>query len=273
MGGRNSCLRRRCKEPAPPVTETPLSDANQPSDTSAARHPDDVTVSVTTSRRGSAAQPPILCSNGDTLARGDASGVMNMYNRYVDRDLGYISAEGIERLCRDLDIDPEDFRILVLAYRLGAEVMCRFTEDEFVGGCRRLGVSDVPSMRAAMPSLVASVGGAGFAPFYRWTYKFALEPGGQRSIGTPLAVSLWKLVFTHNTPAHLPRWLEFLEASPSVKGISKDTWDMFLVFADQIQGDLKAYDDTEAWPSLLDEFVEQELERQRLGADAAQNAN
>lgn len=211
-------------------------------------------------------QAAIVCSNGDTLAHGDTSSIMNFYNRYVDHEIGFISAEGIEKLCDDLELDPEDFRVLVLAYSLNAEVMCRFTEDEFVKGCKHLDIHNIESMKAAIPRLLDTVKNKSFGPFYRWAFKFALDTEtGQRTLPTELAVSLWKLVFSQNYPSLLEKWLFFLEHNCSVKGISKDTWDMFLVFTDQIQGDLSKYDDTEAWPSLLDEFVESELASEAMG--------
>ena len=205
----------------------------------------------------------ITFQNGSSLgAMGDSSSIMNLYNKYVDPDLGMIGAEGIERLCNDLEISPEDFRILVLAYCLGAQVMCRFTEDEFVSGCKKHGITDISSMKASVPNLLNCVKGPSFAPFYRWTYKFALDlESGQRTLPTDMALSLWKLVFYQNYPPILDRWLHFIESNTSIKGISKDTWDMFLIFIDQIGEDLDSYDDTEAWPSLLDDFVETEKEK------------
>jgi len=47
---------------------------------------------------------------------------MNLYNQYVDPAAGKITAEGIERLCEDLELSPEDYRVLVLAYGLKAQV-------------------------------------------------------------------------------------------------------------------------------------------------------
>merc|ERR1712079_494137 len=43
-----------------------------------------------------------------------------------------------------------------------------------------------------------------------------------------------------------------------VKGITEDTWDLFLPFALSVRSDLSGYDENEAWPSLFDDFVEHE---------------
>ena len=76
-----------------------------------------------------------------------------------------------------------------------------------------------------------------------------------------MAISLWKLVFSQDEPFLLSKWLAFLEKF-EIRGIPKDTWDMFLNFIEQVGSDLSSYDDTEAWPSLFDDFVEYENDRQ-----------
>lgn len=95
---------------------------------------------------------------------------------------------------------------------------------------------------------------------YRFTFKFGLDNAvGQRILPVDTAIVLWKLVFNVREPAILHRWLNFLESQDNIRGIPKDTWNMFLNFAESVfNGDLSNYDDTEAWPSVFDDFVEYE---------------
>lgn len=80
---------------------------------------------------------------------------------------------------------------------------------------------------------------------------------GQRILPVDTAIVLWRLIFNVREPAILKRWLNFLESQDSIRGIPKDTWNMFLNFAESVfNGDLSNYDDTEAWPSVFDDFVE-----------------
>lgn len=82
---------------------------------------------------------------------------------------------------------------------------------------------------------------------------------GQRILPVDTAVVLWKLIFNGREPAILQRWLNFLESQDNIRGIPKDTWNMFFNFAESVSnGDLSNYDDTEAWPSVFDDFVEYE---------------
>ncbi|KAG8911715.1 Scaffold-type E3 ligase, partial [Tulasnella sp. 417] len=53
---------------------------------------------------------------------------------------------------------------------------------------------------------------------------------------------------------HTELWFNFLRAQ-NVKGISKDTWGMFLDFINTIDGRFERHDTEGSWPSLIDEFV------------------
>jgi DCN1-like protein 3 len=88
-----------------------------------------------------------------------------------------------------------------------------------------------------------------------------------------MAVSLWQLVFSQEEPALLKKWLHFLEKHPQVRGIPRDTWNMFLNFTIAVGSDLSQYDDTEAWPSLFDDFVEFENDQLNQNVGSVQDRN
>lgn len=89
-------------------------------------------------------------------------------------------------------------------------------------------------------------------------YRFGLETD-LRTLPLDMAISLWRLVFTVHTPEILPKWLDYLENLQQIRGIPKDTWNMFLNFAETC--DINSYSDEDAWPSVFDDFVEYETER------------
>ncbi|XP_050391923.1 DCN1-like protein 3 [Patella vulgata] len=189
--------------------------------------------------------------------------ILQLYEQYKDPVEELILAEGIEHFCQDLEVKPEEFIVLLIAWNFKAETMCKFTKDEFVNGCKNLKVDSIKSIRSKFPELEAEMQNKqSFKHLYKWTYKFCLDnDSGQRTLPVDVAISLWKLVFTGSEPTLLEDWLEFLEKHPTIKGIPKDTWDMFLNFVEQVGDDLSTYDDTEAWPSLLDDFVEHENDK------------
>lgn len=158
-------------------------------------------------------------------------------------------------------MSPDEFKVLILAWKLGAEQMCRFTRTEFISGLKLMRVDSIKNIQNRLPELVNEVeqNPEQFKSLYRFTFKFGLDSAaGQRILPTDMAILLWKLVFTVREPPILARWLCFLETHQMIRGIPRDTWNMFLNFSEAVGDDLSSYDDTEAWPSLFDDFVEYE---------------
>lgn len=187
-----------------------------------------------------------------------------LFDSYRDDVEDAMLEDGIERFCADLGVQPDEFIVLVIAWKCQASKMCRFSREEFISGCKSMHVDSIKGLQSRFVELKAEVQSRPqFKDFYRWTYKFGLDSdSGQRTLPLEMAVILWRLVFSQNPPSVLDRWLEFLEKHLSLRGIPKDTWDMFLNFTEQVGEDLSSYDDNEAWPSLLDDFVEFENDRQ-----------
>ncbi|KAG7209614.1 hypothetical protein KM043_011268 [Ampulex compressa] len=183
-----------------------------------------------------------------------------LFDQYKDPHEDVILEDGIERLCDDLQLSPDEFKVLVLAWKLNAEQMCQFTRQEFVTGLKLMRVDSIRGIQARLPEVVQelTISSDLFKDLYRFTFRFGLDVmSGQRILPADMAIVLWRLVFTIREPPLLTRWLQFLECH-HVRGIPRDTWNMFLNFAESIGDDLGAYDDAEAWPSLFDDFVEYE---------------
>ena len=152
--------------------------------------------------------------------------------------------------------------------------MCRFSRAEFTEGFRSLKVDSLRGMQIRLPELTTDVNNRPdlFKDLYRFTFRFgvasvvASERGYHsaekviclKTLPTDMAILLWQLVFCQREPPILQRWIKFLQSHPQVRGIQRDTWNMFLNFCDVVGSDLSTYDDNEAWPSLFDDFVEYE---------------
>ncbi|XP_041938419.1 DCN1-like protein 3 [Alosa sapidissima] len=197
--------------------------------------------------------------------------IEEMFLRYKDEQEDAILEEGMECFCEDLHVDPAEFRVLVLAWKFQAATMCKFTRKEFVEGCRAIQADSVEGICSRFSVLMEEARGEeSFKDLYRFTFQFGLDVDeGQRSLQRGIAVALWRLVFTQDMPPVLEHWLDFLSENPcGVRGISRDTWNMFLNFTQSIGPDLSNYSEDEAWPSLFDSFVEWETERRRREQEA-----
>ncbi|XP_051538219.1 DCN1-like protein 3 [Myxocyprinus asiaticus] len=204
---------------------------------------------------------PALDGEGVSLAR-----IEEMFLHYKDEYEDAILEEGMERFCDDLCVDPAEFKVLVLAWKFQAATMCKFTRKEFVDGCKAIQADSIPGICSRFSVLLEeSRGEESFKDLYRFTFQFGLDAEqGQRSLQRSIAIALWRLVFTLDTPPVLERWLDFLSENPcAVRGISRDTWNMFLNFTQSVGQDLSNYSEDEAWPSLFDSFVDWETERRR----------
>lgn len=192
--------------------------------------------------------------------------IEELFRCYKDEQEDAILEEGMERFCNDLCVDPAEFRVLVLAWKFQAATMCKFTRKEFVEGCKAIQADSLEGIYSRFPyMLLEAQGEENFKDLYRFTFQFGLDAEeGQRSLQREIAIALWRLVFTQDMPTILEHWLDFLSENPSgVRGISRDTWNMFLNFTQAIGPDLSNYSEDEAWPSLFDTFVEWELERRK----------
>ncbi|XP_022916807.1 DCN1-like protein 3 [Onthophagus taurus] len=211
------------------------------------------------------AKRPHIIKLAPTMGIGDSKPsdvkLNNLFDNYREKDEDMIRVDGIIQLCKDLQVLPEDFKILVLAWKLNAEQMCRFTRGEFVNGLKSMCCDSIKAVQNKLPDLVSEIEDSPelFKDLYRFTFNFGLDiQSGQRSLLTEMAIDLWNLVFTIRKPPILTRWIKFLQRHPSIKGIPRDTWNMFLNFSETVGDDLSSYDDNEAWPSLFDDFVEYE---------------
>ena len=182
-----------------------------------------------------------------------------MFQKYKDSEEDAILAEGMLKFCEDLEVDPTEFIVLVLAWKFGAKQMCKFTREEFFNGLKSINSSSISSLKASFPKLKDEIKLSNkFQNLYQFTFGFGLDHGsGQRVLPVEMAVPLWELVFSQQPPDILARWCNFLRAA-QIKGISKDTWNLFLPFSLSVSSDLTNYDESEAWPSLFDDFVEYE---------------
>ena len=179
------------------------------------------------------------------------------FNKYKDSTEDSILAEGMEKFCIDLGVDPTEFIVLVLAWKFEASQMCRFTREEFINGCQKMQAHNSKSLKERFPDLLGEARDSKhFKDLYNFTFSFGLDhSSGQRSLPIDMAMPLWDLVFTQSRPEVLDHWFHYLQES-EVRGISRDTWNMFLPFVELVHPDLSNYDESEAWPSLFDDFVE-----------------
>jgi len=200
----------------------------------------------------------------------------DMFEKYKDTTEA-IGIDGTIRLAQDLQVDLEDVVMLALACELGSTGVGQWPKQGWMAGMRALHCDSVTSLRAVMPTLrrKLSTDPGYFRVVYNHTFALGLEQG-QRSLSMESAVSFWSLLLPIGLSGgalshiedvsmaggtqggwrdeHSQWWFDYLQQK-NVKGISKDTWSMFLDFVRTIDDNFEKHDTEGSWPSQIDGFA------------------
>ncbi|KAI0062982.1 DUF298-domain-containing protein [Artomyces pyxidatus] len=215
-------------------------------------------------------------------AAPSTSKLTQLFDKYKEEDGDAIKIDGTIRLCEDLGVDPEDVVLLAVAYELKSPSVGEWSKKGWIDGWKAIGCDSIAAMQAALERLREQLGAdpAYFQKVYAYTFDFA-KAEGQRSLGVETAQAFWGLLIPHGLQggalAHISSrdddgddamdgagggwkeeytawWFEFL-GEKGGKGVSKDTWAMFLEFVRTIDSRFEKYDLEAAWPSTIDDFV------------------
>jgi len=232
--------------------------------------------------------------NPQTVRRADApstSKLTALFEKYKDPTGDEITVDGTIRLCEDLGVNPEDVVMLSVAYELKSPKVGEWNKKGWIEGWKNIGCDSTPTMKSALLRLRDRLGSDPqyFNQVYNHTFDFARSEG-QRSLAVDTAQAFWGLLIPHGLQggalAHASSrdfdddddmgeeegwkdeytswWFEFLDERGG-KGVSKDTWAMFLEFVRSIDANFKKYDPESAWPSTIDDFVEWAKKRLAVG--------
>ncbi|CAK0863826.1 unnamed protein product, partial [Prorocentrum cordatum] len=192
------------------------------------------------------------CPESDDLYSDETWGVA-AYGR--DHRPTVSSAVRVNFFAVDLDVDPgTDVAALAFASACNAGEMGVFRRREFICGCVVLEVDSLDDLRSKMPVLREEVlSGKTLPEVYSYTFGVALE-APRKVLPLEEAAQYWALL--------LHQWQlreEFCTwAASHMKGksISRDLWMMVLKLATEVPPDLSTYDESQAWHSVIDDFVE-----------------
>ncbi|CAM6011891.1 unnamed protein product [Sphagnum balticum] len=178
------------------------------------------------------------------------------FSQYAEKfDETSIGPDGIEALCQDLGVSPTDIRILLLAWKLQASRQGYFSLDEWRRGMKAMRVDSVDKLKKALPGLQQEVSSQYlFKDFYVFAFQYCLTEPRQKTLDLESACQMLELVL--GPRAHVPSFLQFLQEQTEYKAMNMDQWTAFLRFCEEIKPDLTNYDESQAWPLLLDNYVE-----------------
>jgi DCN1-like protein 4/5 len=169
-----------------------------------------------------------------------------------------IDPEGIESLCSDLQVDHTDVRILMLAWKMGAEKQGYFTLDEWRRCLKTLRADTIMKLKKALPELEKEARrDSNFVDFYSYSFRYCLTEEKQKTIDIESICELLVLVLGSQYCALVDSLVPYLRTQVDYKVINMDQWMGFYRFCNEINyPDLSNYDADLAWPLILDNFVD-----------------
>jgi len=193
-------------------------------------------------------EPVVIDSSAFSLSR-----LESLFNKYKDEE-DQIGPAEIEKFCQDLEVDPEDVVMIVMAYHLKCREMGVFTREEFVRGFETLRCDTLDKIKAQLPKLKKDLDDTTkFQTIYKYAFQFAKE-GEQKCIGVEIAQGLLNLLLVDRYPI-AKSFVEFLKSQEQYKVLNADQWASLLEFCKAIQPNFSNYDENGAWPCILDEWV------------------
>lgn len=193
----------------------------------------------------------------------------SLFNKYMDpTDNTVTDIDGTIKYLEDMKIAPDELDSLTLLYFLKSKSMGIFLRQEFVSAWRKASISSIESMAPYIRLMTSGLLSRDpeFDLLYKFTYGFLLEQDGQKLLPYDLCIDYWRLLLIEgkykgnaSLVKRLDQWCVFIETEQQ-RGISRDTWDMFILFIREIilpdPEEMKEYDDMAAWPSVIDEYIQ-----------------
>jgi len=185
--------------------------------------------------------------------------VNKLFDKYADKeDKDIMSEQGMINFFKDVGINPDSHETLAVAWLLSCTEMGLVNRKEFVDGFSSQGCNTITDAKGVVKDKISSLSNeVQFRNFYKWVFQHVKEDEKKKTIPVNLAAQLWKIVLGSKQKEMplLEKWLLWCEQSEDFKVVNRDIWEQVYDFLKEVK-DLKSYDDANAWPVQVDEFIE-----------------
>lgn len=124
-------------------------------------------------------------------------------------------------------------------------------------GLKALGVDTINQLKKSLKDLEKEVcEPKTFEVFYRFAFGYSLTEENQRCVDIETICILIDILLGSKYQLQVQLFTEFLKMQSDYKAINRDQWINFLRFCQEVSfPGLENYDNDQAWPVILDNFV------------------
>ncbi|KAJ3452074.1 dcn1-like protein [Anaeramoeba flamelloides] len=182
--------------------------------------------------------------------------IRTLFNKYKDQETGFIEFQGLASLLEDIELDLLDIKALIFCWFFRAKEQGKFTRDEFIEGMVSLNCDCIEDLKKRKEFLIYDIDDKEqFKNFYHFVFDFSKEDPNHKFLTSEVASQLWKLLFKDKYKL-TENWLEFLTKEEcKKKTISFDVWRCIVDFLGSVK-EVSDYNENEAWPVIIDEFMD-----------------
>ncbi|KAA6390079.1 MAG: putative defective in cullin neddylation 1 protein [Streblomastix strix] len=181
------------------------------------------------------------------------SKIEQLFNKYKDAKEDIIQVDGFMKLLDDIKVEPDDVITLVIVWQFNARQRFKFSKDEFIAGCTKLGIEDVSSFQKKINDLRGMIKDENnFKEMYKFAFTYYLDGQRVKVLKTEDIIGLLPILLG-KYPA-LNDFIKFLQEA-KVQTLNSDTWDLLPDFFKEMNKDYSNFSDDNAWPVLLDDYV------------------
>ncbi|GAA5890381.1 hypothetical protein JCM6882_008814 [Rhodosporidiobolus microsporus] len=185
-----------------------------------------------------------------------------------------MGGEGIEKLFEEMDLSMEGIHPFILAYKVKAPPgsFGSFTKADLEKAFKPDKIDSSDKLKKSLQSLEALLYGPDasafeFRQFYAFVFPF-LKNEGAKTLPPEMAIAVLGVVLAPKFEL-AEKFVEFAMAQgDKFKAMSLDAWTQLFDFCEQVQPDLTGWSEDDAWPSIIDAFVDWK-KGQDAGAAAA----
>ena len=174
-----------------------------------------------------------------------------------DSESDEIGPGGIEKMCEDIGVGLDDVRLLIMAWHLGCTKAGYFSKEEWMK-LSNFGITNLETLKDRVPKFSKDIQNIENAKrLYMFTFNYVKENQEKKVIPVELAEGYIRLILPDclHTEPFCNFLLQQKDEPKGYRAINLDQWKMWFEFSHSMPGDLSSYDESAAWPLIIDNYV------------------